>query len=55
MTPEEIAEILAKHKLWLADEGGERANLSKADMRGADLIGADLSRTNLTDTSTNGW
>ena len=44
MTPEKLAEILAAHKLWLNnEEGGVRANLSKADLRGANLSGANLS------------
>ena len=44
MTPEKLAEILAEHKLWLNDEeGGVRANLSKANLSGADLSWADLS------------
>ena len=52
-TKEELAEILRKHKLWLANGvGGERADLRNADLyyadlryadlRGADLYGADL-------------
>ena len=48
MTPEKLAEILAEHKLWLNDEeGGVRANLSKANLSGADLSWADLSKANL--------
>ena len=39
--------ILANHKLWSAGTGGERANLSGADLRGANLSGADLSGANL--------
>ena len=46
-TKKELNEILAKHRLWLADEGGEKANLSGADLSRADLSGADLSRANL--------
>ena len=48
-----IKEILEKHKKWLnAEDGGERANLSGADLRdtnlrGANLRGADLSGANL--------
>lgn len=34
ITPEQLAVILADHKLWLAGKGGSRA----------DLTGADLSR-----------
>ena len=48
MTAEKLAEILAKHKLYLYDkEGGERADLSGADLSYADLSGADLSGANL--------
>ena len=46
--PEEIAEILGKHRKWLEfAEGGERANLRGADLRGANLRGANLSGANL--------
>ena len=52
-TPEEIAEMLRKHALWLAREGGgepadlsdadlSRADLSRARLRGVDLSGVDL-------------
>ena len=35
--------IIEKHKKWLSDEdGGERADLSSANLRGADLRGAKL-------------
>ena len=44
----ELNEILAKHKKWLnGEEGGERANLSYADLRSADLRSADLSYADL--------
>ena len=43
MTQEELAKILELHKKWLNDEeGGERANLSGADLRWANLSGANL-------------
>lgn len=43
MTQEELAKILELHKKWLNDEeGGERANLSGADLRWADLSRANL-------------
>jgi uncharacterized protein YjbI with pentapeptide repeats len=43
-----LAEILEAHRKWLRSEGGERANLRKANLIGANLrgfylIGADLS------------
>ena len=48
MTSEEIKEILEKHRKWLTDEeGGERADLSGANLRGTDLSGADLRGTDL--------
>ena len=47
LTKEELNDILKKHKLWLIDEGGERADLSNANLRGADLSNADLSNANL--------
>ncbi|SDT52119.1 pentapeptide repeat-containing protein [Pseudomonas prosekii] len=52
-TSEQLAEILGKHRSWLrGEEGGERANLSGADLsgtylRGANLSGADLRGTYL--------
>ena len=55
MTRNEISEILRKHKMWIDDEeGGERANLSGADLseanlRGANLSGADLIGANLSE------
>ena len=43
-----IKEILEKHKKWLnAEDGGERANLSGADLRDTNLRGANLSCANL--------
>ena len=47
-TPDELAEVLRLHQLWLNDEeGGERANLGgaylvRANLRGAYLDGANL-------------
>ena len=41
-TPEELAEVLRLHALWLADaDGGIRANLCDANLCGADLRGAN--------------
>jgi hypothetical protein len=42
MTPTELAAVIEDHRLWLAGEGGKRANLRYADLSGADLSGADL-------------
>ena len=47
MTNEQIKKILEDHSLWLAGEGGCRADLRGADLRGADLSGADLSDADL--------
>ena len=48
ITKEELEVFLRKHKLWLAnEEGGERANLERADLKGADLEGANLERADL--------
>ena len=44
--------ILEKHRKWLrGEDGGERANLSRAYLYGADLSGANLSGTNLSGTN----
>lgn len=48
ITADELQEILRKHELWLnGEEGGERADLSGADLREADLYGANLRGANL--------
>ena len=48
-TQVELKEILDKHSKWLRNEpGGERANLSGADLTRAYLSGADLTRAYLT-------
>ena len=47
-TPEELAEVLRLHKLWLDDEeGGERANLAGAALTRANLAEANLAVANL--------
>ena len=47
-TPDELAEVLRLHKLWALDEeGGKRANLSRANLSGAYLSGANLSGADL--------
>ena len=47
-TKEELAKVLELHKMWLNGvKGGERANLSYANLSGAYLINADLSKANL--------
>ena len=48
ISKEELDTILKKHKMWLNNEpGGERANLSDANLRGANLIKANLRWANL--------
>lgn len=48
MNANDLKVILEKHKMWLNDEdGGEMANLSRADLREANLSGTDLSRADL--------
>ena len=43
MDKKELERVLEAHKKWLVEEnGGERANLSGADLRWANLSGADL-------------
>ena len=55
MDQERLKEILENHGKWIMGEGGgERADLSEADLSGAnlrrvDLIGADLSGANLSE------
>ncbi|EAC8108508.1 pentapeptide repeat-containing protein [Listeria monocytogenes] len=53
MKQEELDIILENHGKWLRDEGGERADLTGADLRhtnlsNAVLTGADLTHANLT-------
>ena len=48
MDTKKLKDILDKHLKWLRDEeGGERADLSRANLFGANLSRADLSRANL--------
>ena len=50
MNKEQLQEILGKHKKWLlGEDGGERADLSGADLSDAVLRRADLRRADLTD------
>ena len=51
MTPDEIAEALAQHKIWLDDSAtGKRAylagaNLADANLADANLVGATITLT----------
>ena len=48
ITQEKLKEIIASHGKWLrCENGGERADLSGADLNGADLNGANLSGADL--------
>jgi hypothetical protein len=47
MNHEELKKVLHKHKLWLWNEGGGRANLRGANLRGANLRGANLREADL--------
>jgi hypothetical protein len=47
-TTDELKAILDKHTKWLiGGNGGERADLSRADLRGTDMRDADLSGADL--------
>ncbi|MCN17319.1 pentapeptide repeat-containing protein [Listeria monocytogenes] len=59
MKQEELDIILENHGKWLRDEGGERADLTGADLRhtnlsNAVLTGADLRHTNLSNADLTG-
>ena len=56
MKPEELKNVLAKHKLCLDTDGreGEIANLYRADLQGADLSGAQLRYANLAEAGLEG-
>ena len=47
MNADELKTVLEQHKLWLFDNGGERADLRRADLQGADLRYADLQGADL--------
>ena len=48
MRTEDLSIVLEKNALWVkGKEGGERANLSEADLSEADLSGANLSEADL--------
>ena len=49
MNQASLKKILSDHCLWVNDEGGERANLSCANLSGANLSCANLSGANLSD------
>lgn len=41
MEKDKLQEILNKHKNWLNDDGGEKADLREANLSGANLSGAE--------------
>ncbi len=47
MNRDEIRVVLEQHKLWLNNEGGEEADLQRADLQGANLRRADLQGADL--------
>ena len=47
MIADDIKQILADHALWLAKNGGNRADLHETNLSGANLHGANLSGANL--------
>ena len=47
ITEKELAEAIGAHRLWLANKGGEKLDLSGADLRGADLRSANLEGADL--------
>lgn len=47
MNKEVLRAILERHKKWIDDDGGERADLSYGDLSDADLSDANLSDANL--------
>lgn len=47
LTSEELKKALDDHRLWLADDGGKRADLRDANLLCADLLYADLLYANL--------
>jgi hypothetical protein len=49
-TQDELREVILAHARWLTGEdGGKRADLTRADLTGADLTDADLTGADLTD------
>jgi hypothetical protein len=59
MNKEQLAAVLEQHKKWLAGKGGQRANLSganlyRANLSRANLSGADLYRANLSGANLSG-
>jgi uncharacterized protein YjbI with pentapeptide repeats len=46
MDKETLRKTLESHRLWLNNEGGERANLRAADLRAANFRGVDLREAN---------
>ena len=55
MNEQKLKQILKRHEKWLHNEsGGEKANLSGADLRGINLCGAYLRCANLRDADLSG-
>ena len=47
MNKDELKKIIEDHLNWLVGDGGEKADLYRANLSGADLRGANLIRANL--------
>jgi hypothetical protein len=55
MNAEELKAVLDKHaKWWRNEEGGEKADLSEANLVRADLTGANLARADLSEANLTG-
>lgn len=55
MEQEKLKKILKKHELWLEGAyGGEKADLSEAELRGANLTRADIRRADLSGANLSG-
>jgi hypothetical protein len=54
LSDEQLKQIFDSHNMWLAGNGGTRANLSGADLSGANLSGANLSYANLSKANLSG-
>ena len=47
MNAEKLKEICLNHIKWLNNEGGEKADLSRANLSGSNLYGSNISRADL--------
>ena len=54
MNTQELHRVLAEHAKWVSREGGQRANLRRANLQGADLRRANLQGADLQDADLQG-